>query len=158
MATQTPICCLVQFQAQSKLTCHVPRSDNDQPVYHEEEATRFQISIYGARGILIESEDPSWFYGGASEHAVLYQYQLVNAKNVRSDNGDSPPEDARLIINGSLGFLGTSSDRGAVLSTQSWRTYAVRPSPRKVLRGPGLQPLHHRFLQDGMGRSCHRLF
>jgi hypothetical protein len=33
-------------------------------------------------GILIESQGPSWLYGTASEHAVLYQYQLYNAKDI----------------------------------------------------------------------------
>jgi hypothetical protein len=41
-----------------------------------------QLDIYNARGILIESQGPSWFYGTASEHSVLYQYQLVNARNI----------------------------------------------------------------------------
>ncbi|KAI0103923.1 pectate lyase superfamily protein-domain-containing protein [Nemania sp. FL0031] len=37
------------------------------------------ISIYAGRGILIESQGPNWFYGSASEHAQMYQYQLYNA-------------------------------------------------------------------------------
>ncbi|KAI0410472.1 pectate lyase superfamily protein-domain-containing protein [Xylaria grammica] len=39
------------------------------------------ISIYAGRGILIESQGPNWFYGSASEHAQMYQYQLFNASN-----------------------------------------------------------------------------
>jgi len=42
-----------------------------------------QVSIYTERGVLIESrEGPVWMYGIQSEHNVLYQYQLDNAKNV----------------------------------------------------------------------------
>ena len=42
-----------------------------------------QISIYNARGILIESQQgPVWMYGTASEHNVMYQYSVVNAKNI----------------------------------------------------------------------------
>jgi glucan 1,3-beta-glucosidase len=41
-----------------------------------------QISIYVGRGILIESQGPTWLYGTASEHAQLYQYQLVGASAV----------------------------------------------------------------------------
>jgi hypothetical protein len=42
-----------------------------------------QISVYNARGILIESiEGPVWMYGTASEHSILYQYNIVNSKNV----------------------------------------------------------------------------
>ncbi|KAK6519188.1 hypothetical protein TWF281_003877 [Arthrobotrys megalospora] len=44
--------------------------------------TQDQIDIYVARGVLIESQGPSWFYGTASEHNVLYQYQLQGAKNI----------------------------------------------------------------------------
>lgn len=41
-----------------------------------------QIDIYVARGLLIESTEPSWYYGTASEHCVLYQYSLASAQNV----------------------------------------------------------------------------
>lgn len=41
-----------------------------------------QINIYNARGVLIESTGPVWMYGTASEHNVLYNYQVQNAKNV----------------------------------------------------------------------------
>jgi hypothetical protein len=40
-----------------------------------------QIEIYAGRGILIESQR-AWLYGTASEHSVLYQYQLSGAKNI----------------------------------------------------------------------------
>nr|ADX07323.1 putative exo-beta-1,3-glucanase [Flammulina velutipes] len=39
-----------------------------------------QISIFSGRGILSESAGPVWLIGTA-EHHVLYQYNLVNAKN-----------------------------------------------------------------------------
>lgn len=41
-----------------------------------------QINIYNGRGILIESVKSAWLWGTASEHNVLYNYQLQNAKNV----------------------------------------------------------------------------
>ncbi|XP_014555283.1 carbohydrate-binding module family 50 protein [Bipolaris victoriae FI3] len=41
-----------------------------------------QIDIYVARGVLVESQGPTWLYGTTSEHNVLYQYQFSNAKNV----------------------------------------------------------------------------
>ncbi|KAF3940010.1 hypothetical protein ABW19_dt0204076 [Dactylella cylindrospora] len=41
-----------------------------------------QIDIYVGRGVLIQSEGPTWMYGTASEHNVLYQYQLQGAKNI----------------------------------------------------------------------------
>ena len=47
-----------------------------------EDADQVQISVYAARGILIESQGPTWLWGTAAEHAVLYQYQLSGAQNV----------------------------------------------------------------------------
>lgn len=33
-------------------------------------------------GVLIQSQGPSWFRGTASEHSVLYQYNIVNASDI----------------------------------------------------------------------------
>jgi hypothetical protein len=41
-----------------------------------------KINIYTARGALIESHGPTWFYGGASEHSQMYQWQLSGARNI----------------------------------------------------------------------------
>lgn len=41
-----------------------------------------QIQIYNGRGFLIESKKPSWLYGTAAEHSMLYNYQVANAENV----------------------------------------------------------------------------
>ncbi|KAK2846374.1 hypothetical protein FQN49_005788 [Arthroderma sp. PD_2] len=41
-----------------------------------------QIDVYSGRGILIESQGPTWLYGTSSEHNVLYQYQTSGAKNL----------------------------------------------------------------------------
>lgn len=40
------------------------------------------IDIYVARGVLIESVGPTWLYGTASEHSILYQYQVFGAKDL----------------------------------------------------------------------------
>ena len=46
-------------------------------------ADHSQIEIYNGRGVLVESkEGPVWMYGTSSEHNVLYNYQIANAKNV----------------------------------------------------------------------------
>ncbi|KAI4868890.1 glycoside hydrolase family 55 protein [Hypoxylon rubiginosum] len=47
-----------------------------------ETTTDAQINIYTARGTLIESEGPCWWYGTGAEHNQVYQYQLNNAKNI----------------------------------------------------------------------------
>lgn len=50
---------------------------------HELDINDFnQINIYNGRGLLIESTKGAWLYGTASEHNVLYNYHLQNAKNV----------------------------------------------------------------------------
>jgi hypothetical protein len=41
-----------------------------------------QLNVLSARGILVESEGPTWIYGTSSSHHTLYQYQIVNAANV----------------------------------------------------------------------------
>jgi glucan 1,3-beta-glucosidase len=41
-----------------------------------------QTSIYTGRGYLVESQGPTWLYGTASEHNVLYQYNFAGASNV----------------------------------------------------------------------------
>lgn len=52
------------------------------PLYIKLTTTISQISIYSGRGVLIESQGPTWLYGTASEHNVLYQYQLLNASDI----------------------------------------------------------------------------
>ncbi|RDW56742.1 pectin lyase fold factor [Coleophoma cylindrospora] len=47
-----------------------------------DDAANTQITVAVARGILIEStQGPTWFYGTASEHSMLYQYNFYNATN-----------------------------------------------------------------------------
>jgi len=41
-----------------------------------------QLDIYVGRGLLVESQGPTWLYGTAAEHSVLYQYQLSGAQNI----------------------------------------------------------------------------
>lgn len=41
-----------------------------------------QISVYSARGFLIESKTATWLYGTASEHNVFYQYNFNGAQNI----------------------------------------------------------------------------
>ncbi|QRV73737.1 exo-beta-1,3-glucanase [Ceratobasidium sp. AG-Ba] len=42
-----------------------------------------QIDVYTGRGVFIEScSGPVWIVGGSSEHFAIYQYNIVEAKNV----------------------------------------------------------------------------
>ncbi|VBB82074.1 Putative glucan -beta-glucosidase [Podospora comata] len=56
--------------------------DNDKTIVDVPDSSSTQISIFGARGMLIESQGPTWFYGGGSEHSVLYNYLISGAKSV----------------------------------------------------------------------------
>jgi glucan 1,3-beta-glucosidase len=48
--------------------------DMDVPVPGGIETTEdAQINVYTARGLLVESQGPCWFYGSGSEHHQLYQ-------------------------------------------------------------------------------------
>ncbi|TBU39254.1 beta-1,3-glucanase [Dichomitus squalens] len=40
-----------------------------------------QLNLWTGRGIMSESQGPVWLIGTASEHAIIYQYYLNNAKN-----------------------------------------------------------------------------
>lgn len=49
----------------------------------EEDPNQTQITVFTGRGLLIESTTgPTWLYGTAVEHNVMYQYQLSNTANV----------------------------------------------------------------------------
>jgi glucan 1,3-beta-glucosidase len=52
------------------------RADHD-----AEDQAQGQTAVFTGRGILSESQGPVWMVGTASEHAALYQYALVDAKN-----------------------------------------------------------------------------
>jgi hypothetical protein len=41
-----------------------------------------QINIFTGRGVLIESQGPAWFYASASEHSLVYQYNLAGAQDI----------------------------------------------------------------------------
>jgi hypothetical protein len=49
-----------------------------------DDANMTQTSVYVARGMLIESVNPLWLYGTASEHATFYQYEFYQVSNVSS--------------------------------------------------------------------------
>ncbi|PHH61775.1 hypothetical protein CDD81_7986 [Ophiocordyceps australis] len=41
-----------------------------------------KLTIFNGRGLVLESTQGAWLYGTASEHSVLSNYQISNAKNV----------------------------------------------------------------------------
>lgn len=47
-----------------------------------DDASNAMVNVFVARGLLVESTAPSWYYGTAVEHATFYQYQFQEASNI----------------------------------------------------------------------------
>lgn len=54
----------------------------DDPDLKDDKNAMTQISVFTARGMLIESQTATWLYATASEHAVLYQFNFNFAAHV----------------------------------------------------------------------------
>ncbi|OJJ00551.1 hypothetical protein ASPVEDRAFT_128758 [Aspergillus versicolor CBS 583.65] len=54
----------------------------DDPDLNDAYNNMAQVSIYVARGMLIESTSATWLYGTSSEHSVFYQYNFHRARNI----------------------------------------------------------------------------
>ncbi|KAH8714014.1 putative glucan endo-1,3-beta-glucosidase [Beauveria bassiana] len=54
----------------------------DDPLLEDAENNMEQLSVYSARGILVESQKATFLYGTASEHSVFYQYNFHRASNI----------------------------------------------------------------------------
>ncbi|KLU87058.1 hypothetical protein MAPG_06063 [Magnaporthiopsis poae ATCC 64411] len=54
----------------------------DDPLLEDPMNNMEQISVYSARGVLIESQTATWLYGTSSEHNVFYQYNFHQARNI----------------------------------------------------------------------------
>lgn len=54
----------------------------DDPLLDDAMNNMDQLSVYSARGALIESRNATWLYGTASEHSVMYQYNFNGAQSI----------------------------------------------------------------------------
>ncbi|PGH27695.1 hypothetical protein AJ80_00710 [Polytolypa hystricis UAMH7299] len=115
-----------------------------------------QIDIFAGRGVLIESQGPTWLYGTASEHSVLYQYQLSNASNVlmgmiqtESPYFQASPGAPLPIVTGIFPNDPTFDDCSAGSDTcaVSWAARIVDSSTVYVL-GAGLYSWFSKYSQD----------
>ncbi|KAF7173027.1 hypothetical protein CNMCM5623_005136 [Aspergillus felis] len=115
-----------------------------------------QIDIFSGRGVLIESQGPSWLYGTAAEHNVLYQYQLSNASNIvmgmiqtESPYFQSHPGAPLPIMTGNLPNDPTFTNCSAESATcaVSWAVRMVNSSTVYML-GAGLYSWFSRYSQD----------
>ncbi|PPQ70368.1 hypothetical protein CVT24_013143 [Panaeolus cyanescens] len=116
-----------------------------------------QLSAYSGRGILSESHGPVWMVGTASEHHVMYQYNLVGAKDhymglIQTESPyfqPNPPAPAPFVVNKAYNdpdpFPGVAS---------SWALNVDR-SKDIVVYGAGLYSFFDKYSQDCIGtRSC----
>ncbi|RYC61691.1 hypothetical protein CHU98_g4510 [Xylaria longipes] len=120
--------------------------DNDESIYDSPDKLSSQISIYCARGLLIESTGPSWFYGGGSEHSVMYNYLLSGAKDIymghiQTETPYYQPEPiAPQPFNVAASFPGDpdfSSCNGDTACAASWDCLETNECQQRILRVTG---------------------
>lgn len=135
-----------------------------------------QLSLLAGRGIFIESNPgPVWLWGGASEHFLLYQYQMFKAQNVFI--GHAQTETPYFLGEGVAlpTQLAKPITTGAPWYDPDWKntpppqagdteTFNVRSSGMRVIQswsvhiyGPGLYSLFDAYSQDRLPeRRCQR--
>lgn len=130
-----------------------------------------QISLLAARGILIESNPgPVWLWGGASEHFLLYQYQLDHAANVFIGHaqtespyflGEGVSTPTQLIPrNCSKNWYGNEpqwpTNPNDTFHHRSWGIRIVKCKSVHIY-GPGLYSFFDAYKQDALeARRCQR--
>lgn len=129
-----------------------------------------QISLLAGRGILIESDPgPVWFWGGASEHFLLYQYQIHKAQNVFI--GHAQTESPYFLGEGVALPTELARPLGSPWNDPAWqgmafprdafnvRSYGIRivQSSSIHLYGPGLYSFFDAYRQEKLPeRRCQR--
>ncbi|KAF5873393.1 putative glycoside hydrolase family 55 protein [Botrytis fragariae] len=117
-----------------------------------------QIDVYSGRGILIASEEgPTWMYGTASEHNVLYNYQLANASNIfmgaiqtETPYYQSNPDSTTPFTTNSV--YGDPSFTGGSLADKAWGVRIVN-SEDVFITGAGLYSFFDNYSQDCLQTS-----
>ncbi|KAG2137936.1 glycoside hydrolase family 55 protein [Suillus clintonianus] len=113
-----------------------------------------QISVFTGRGILSESHGPVWLIG-TSEHAVLYQYSLVNAQNhyigfAQTETPYYQPSPAAPAP-----FSTVSSYNDPTFSSSinmAWGMY-IKSSSNIIIFGAGLYSFFRNYSQDCLKTS-----
>ncbi|KAM6513794.1 hypothetical protein FALCPG4_015007 [Fusarium falciforme] len=117
--------------------------------------TMIQTSIYAARGLLVESTEPTWLYGTSSEHSVFYQYKFNGARNVFAAMIQSespyfqPKPQAPSPFNDAVGALPGDPDynQTAGVPHESW-ALVMRKSADVLIAGAGLYSWSASFDED----------
>ena len=117
-----------------------------------DDAENTMVTIAVARGFLLESQDgPTWLYGTASEHSMLYQYNFYNTRNlfagmiqtesvyfqyIDASSSPGPFKDALGIFNNDPDFSETC-DGSALQCNFSWAAMFSQVS-NVTIAGAGL--------------------
>ncbi|KAK1750487.1 pectate lyase superfamily protein-domain-containing protein [Echria macrotheca] len=135
--------------------------DLDDPATVDNMNKMVQTSVYNARGFLIESINPTWLYGTASEHSVFYQYQFYKAANlvagiIQTEQAyyqptPKPPEpfkDAVGSFNGDPTFPCTDTEP----CDEGWALRVIESSNIHII-GAGLYSWFDTYTQDCVPES-----
>lgn len=127
-----------------------------------------QISLLASRGILIESNPgPVFLWGGASEHFLLYQYQINEARNVfigaaQTESpyflgeGVSLPSELAPPVAGAPWYDPTWKAGSGSFDARSWG-FRIRRSSHVHVYGPGLYSFFDAYKQEKLvSRTCQR--
>ncbi|KAJ3493330.1 hypothetical protein NLG97_g4801 [Lecanicillium saksenae] len=117
-------------------------------------ADHSQVNIYNGRGFLHEAVKPSWLWGTASEHNVLYNYNFNGAQNVfqaaiQTETAymqGNPDATVPFISNHNFADPGWSRCLGSTCA----RTWGLRVlnSSNIYIYGAGLYSFFNNYLQD----------
>lgn len=113
-----------------------------------------QINLYNGRGVLIESNPgPVWLWGTASEHNVLYNYQINAAANVfmghiqtETPYFQSNP-DASVPFKVNAAFNDPDLTQGSATTKKAWGV-RVRDSKDVFIYGSGMYSFFENYNQD----------
>ncbi|KAL2141294.1 hypothetical protein VTI28DRAFT_2528 [Corynascus sepedonium] len=122
-----------------------------------------QVSVYVARGMLVESVKPTWLYGTGSEHAVFYQYEFYRAKQLLAamiqtespyyqpnPRPPAPFADAVGVFRGDPDYSCADDDQEGC--DASWALRVVRSSDITIA-GAGLYSWFNTYTQECVDRQ-----
>ncbi|PPQ99276.1 hypothetical protein CVT26_014092 [Gymnopilus dilepis] len=112
-----------------------------------------QITVYAGRGILSESQGPVWMIGTASEHHILYQYNVVGAQDhymglIQTETPyfqPAPAAPAPFSVNSDF------SDPSPYASSASAWALVIKDSDNILVFGAGLYSFFENYAQDCSG-------
>ena len=117
-----------------------------------------QINVFNGRGVLIESTNPTWFYGHASEHSTLYNYHLNGAQNVymsaiQTETAyfqPNPQGSSPFPPNGAAGYADPKfgESLGKANGESTWGTYIGGGSSDVLIYGAGQYSFFQNWAQD----------